>query len=128
MKTFRRVSIWIIVSLVLQSAILLYLDKVYFVTETDFSFPSGHVTTAMVFFGVLAYLILKKYKDTNLILLIPLVFVLLIGFTRLYLGIHWFSDVLGGIFLGEFILTGSLIIRPILENGRSKSGVQGKIH
>jgi len=91
-----------------------------FVTETDFSFPSGHATTTVVFFGVLSYLVLKKYKNVNLeITLASFFMVLLISFTRLYLGIHWFSDVLGGIFLGGFILTSSLIIKHVLENGRS---------
>lgn len=91
-----------------------------FVTETDFSFPSGHATTTVVFFGVLSYLVLKKYKNVNLeITLASFFMVLLISFTRLYLGIHWFSDVLGGIFLGWFILTSSLIIKKYFENDRS---------
>ena len=91
-----------------------------FITETDFSFPSGHATTTVVFFGILSYLIINKYKNVNFeIALASFFMVLLISFTRLYLGIHWFSDVLGGIFLGEFILTGSLIIKHVLENGRS---------
>jgi undecaprenyl-diphosphatase len=91
-----------------------------FITETDFSFPSGHATTAVVFFGILSYLILRKYKNVNLEITLASIFmILLISFTRLYLGIHWFSDILGGIFLGEFILTSSLIIKHILDNGRS---------
>jgi hypothetical protein len=46
MKKFKRVSTWIIVSLVLQSAILLYLDKVYFVTETAFKTKKIETPTA----------------------------------------------------------------------------------
>ena len=87
-----------------------------FITETDFSFPSGHATTAVVFFGILSYLILKKYKNVNFEVITASIFmVLLIGSTRLYLGIHWLSDIIGGFALGIFILTTSIIIK----NGRS---------
>ena len=83
------------------------------VTETSFAFPSGHATIAVVFFGLLIYLIFKKSKSKNLklsALLISVFLVLLICFARLYLNVHWFSDVLGGIAIGLFILTGSILI------------------
>lgn len=85
-----------------------------FITETDFSFPSGHATTAVVFFSLLTYLIIKKYKNFKFL---SIFMILLIVFTRLYLGIHWFSDILAGIALGIFILTLSIIIKN--KNGRS---------
>jgi hypothetical protein len=47
MKKFKRVSTWIIVSLVLQSAVLLYLDKVYFITETAFKTKEIETPTAV---------------------------------------------------------------------------------
>ncbi len=83
------------------------------VNETAFSFPSGHVTTSVVFFGLLCYLVLRKSKLYNIKLISDLastLLVLLIFFSRLFLNVHWFSDVLGGLFLGLFLLSGYMII------------------
>lgn len=73
------------------------------VTETGYSFPSGHSITSIVFYGYLVYLI-YKYIDNKkikvplmifLIILIPI-----IGLSRIYLGVHYTSDVLCGFLLG----------------------------
>jgi len=88
------------------------------VIKTDFAFPSGHVTSSIVFFGLITYLILNKSKSKNLklaIILISIFMVLLICFTRLYLNVHWFTDVLAGLVLGTFILTICMIIKEFLE-------------
>ena len=90
-----------------------------FVTESDFAFPSGHATTSVVFFGLLTYLIIRKAKNFKLkTILISVFMILLIAISRLYLGIHWLTDILGGFALGIFILTGFIIIKK-LKNGRS---------
>lgn len=73
------------------------------VTETGYSFPSGHSITSMVLYGYLIYLI-YKYIDNKKIK-IPLIIILsllivTIGFTRIYLGVHYTSDVIGGFILG----------------------------
>jgi len=83
------------------------------VLDTSFAFPSGHATIVVVFFGILIYLtsIKSKSKHLNLsILVISELIILLVSFTRLYLNLHWFTDVLAGIALGFFILTSSIII------------------
>lgn len=77
------------------------------ITETDFAFPSGHVTTAVVFFGILTYLFKNKSKDFKILYILTILFIV---FTRLYLNSHWLSDVLGGFALGTFILTLSIMI------------------
>lgn len=69
------------------------------IIETSYSFPSGHAMVSMAFYGFLIYLIYNKVKNhrkkffycTFLGLLI-----LFIGFSRIYLGVHYTSDVLAG--------------------------------
>lgn len=77
------------------------------VTETGYSFPSGHSITSMVFYGYLVYLTYKYINNKKikipliifLILLIPT-----IGLSRIYLGVHYTSDVLCGFLLGIIYL------------------------
>jgi undecaprenyl-diphosphatase len=63
-----------------------------------FSFPSGHAFAATIFYGFLAYLAFRFRKRWPGILCVALVF--LIGVSRIYLGVHWPSDVLAGWLLG----------------------------
>lgn len=84
---------------------------------SDSSFPSGHTTTAIVFFGLLVYLAIKSKKSYNFKLttgIISIFMMAVISFSRVYLGVHWLSDVLGGISLGLFILLGSIGARENL--------------
>jgi membrane-associated phospholipid phosphatase len=77
------------------------------VTENGFSFPSGHTLTATVLAGLLAYLlvrVVRSYVARLLILLAAITAVLLVGLSRVYLGVHYPSDVLGSFALGLFIL------------------------
>jgi undecaprenyl-diphosphatase len=72
--------------------------------EYSFSFPSGHATSAVSVYGLLFYFIGRKtnsLKSKMGILIMALVFALLIGFSRLYLCVHYLSDVLGGYMLGS---------------------------
>lgn len=69
------------------------------VEETGYSFPSGHSMVSMAFYGYLIYLIYKYVKNKyikwiSIILLSILICV--IGISRIYLGVHYASDVLGG--------------------------------
>lgn len=72
------------------------------ILETDKSFPSGHTTMATVFFIMIAYIFLPRLKLSGKIFIIcfSVVMILLVSFSRLYLGVHWFSDILAGWFLG----------------------------
>ena len=69
------------------------------IEETGYSFPSGHSMISMAFYGYLIYLIYKyvenKYVKWILISLLS-VLICLIGVSRIYLGVHYTSDVLGG--------------------------------
>jgi len=72
------------------------------VEETGYSFPSGHSMVSMAFYGYLIYLIYRyienKYIKWLLIVLLSIL-ICLIGISRIYLGVHYTSDVLGGFLL-----------------------------
>jgi undecaprenyl-diphosphatase len=76
------------------------------IMKTDGSFPSGHATATTVFFGMLIFIFsgrLKGFQKTIFNFLCVMM-VILVSFSRLYLGVHWFSDILGGIVLGVLVL------------------------
>ena len=69
------------------------------IEETGYSFPSGHSMISMAFYGYLIYLIYKYVKNKYIKWISIVVLSLLIctiGISRIYLGVHYTSDVLGG--------------------------------
>ena len=73
------------------------------ILENSSSFPSAHATIAVAFYGFLAYLLFEKTKNKlhhSLIVLAAIILILAIGFSRLYLGVHYLSDVLAGYLVG----------------------------
>ncbi len=76
-------------------------------SENSFSFPSGHATIAVAFYGFVAYFLIRNFKrwkyKINIFFFFLLV-IILIGFSRLYLGVHYVSDVWGGYLLGSMWL------------------------
>ncbi|MHB8166815.1 MAG: bifunctional DedA family/phosphatase PAP2 family protein [Sulfuricella sp.] len=68
----------------------------------QYSFPSGHAAFSIVVYGFMAFLLSrgKPIREKIAITLVAIVAILLISFSRLYLGVHWFSDVLGSLSFG----------------------------
>ncbi len=79
----------------------------FLVTETGYSFPSGHTATALTMYGLLAYMIstsTNKMWIKSLSYSLASVIVLMVGLSRIYLGVHYATDVLAGAALGGFFL------------------------
>jgi membrane-associated phospholipid phosphatase len=86
--------------------------------ESSYSFPSGHAMESFVAYGMLAYLAvlwLRTWEARVAVICGAALLVVLIGFSRMYLGVHYFSDVIagyaaGGVWLSALI-TGAETIR-----------------
>lgn len=110
-------------------------DMAYSLIPRDgFSFPSGHASVSIVFYGLLGYLIwrvCKKWWQKLLVAVAALKIVFLIGFSRVYLGVHWPSDIVAGWAVGLAILILSITFLAEQERfGTSeKKGtfLQGKV-
>lgn len=94
------------------------------VIEDGYSFPSGHAMVSMGFYGFLIYLIYTKLKNQkvkySLIVFLSLI-ILLIGVSRIYLGVHYFTDVIGGFVIAILYL--KLFIKYLYnKNQRIKVG------
>ncbi len=78
-------------------------EDVGYYTEKNFSFPSGHATTSMGLYGFCAYLLYRLSRTAltrKFILVIAGILIPAVGFSRIYLGVHYLSDVLAGFLLG----------------------------
>jgi membrane protein DedA with SNARE-associated domain len=100
--------------------------------EHSFSFPSGHATIAVAFYGFVAYLLVHFVRSWNLkinILFTSLVLILAIGFSRMYLGLHYLSDIWGGYLIGAMWLIIGISFSEWLrykeKNIRPASSVRG---
>lgn len=78
------------------------------------SFPSGHVMLYIAFWGLLFSLVIILFQGKRwwriALLIIPALFVILVGPSRIYLGAHWASDVLGAYLIGGVLLGVALSI------------------
>ena len=112
-KRWKIVTIWFIV---ICSGGFTFIAKLFFqrprptnavFLETSNSFPSGHATISIAFYGFLTYLAVRKLKKKKyqiLSILIGILLITLIGLSRLYLGVHYVSDVWTGYLIGLMCL------------------------
>ncbi|MCI9598499.1 MAG: phosphatase PAP2 family protein [Firmicutes bacterium] len=95
--------------------------SLHLIEQGGYSFTSGHSITSMVVFGLLIFLVRKYVKDRRtanmltVLLCVPLVF---IGLSRIYMGVHFPTDVLGGWCLGLAVLMIIVSIEDRLTTGK----------
>ncbi len=99
------------------AGITIYTTKIFFhrlrpldalITEKSFSFPSGHALISITLYGLLSVIIYRTLKKTYqkiITLILGPSLIILIGLSRLYLGVHYFSDIIGGYTIGAIWLT-----------------------
>jgi undecaprenyl-diphosphatase len=95
-------------NLLLKSAFQRSRPELQIVTETGYSFPSGHAMVSLCFYGMVAFLIMRNLAVWRLRLAVMTVAVLLnvaIGISRIYLGVHYATDVVAGYAAGSMWLS-----------------------
>lgn len=88
------------------------------IQETGYSFPSGHSMVSMAFYGLIAYWIWKNVKKTTLkwvLCILLAVLIIGIGTSRIYLGVHYASDVIAGFCFSVAYLIG---FTHLMKGGR----------
>ena len=104
-----KMSIYISLNLLCSWLLNIFLKSIFMrkrpdimlIDEIGFSFPSGHATVSLAFYGFIIYLIYLKMKSKWKYLYISSLslLIILIGVSRLYFGVHYLSDILGGYLL-----------------------------
>lgn len=85
-------------------------------TSTN-SFPSGHAVAAMVIYGYVTLLLIERaqtWRRKVMLALSGITMILSVGLSRMYLGVHWSSDVLAGYLLGAWCLIMMLVVGSVL--------------
>ena len=95
----------------------------HLVKQGGFSFPSGHSVTSVIFYGVLIYLLNRHCKNDKLRKVLTVIcgfLALTIGPSRIYVGVHWPTDVLAGWCIGGAVLMVSICILERSYYGKLK--------
>lgn len=75
------------------------LERPFYSKENGFSFPSGHTQAATTFWGYLIPIVSKR-----IFTIIAIMMIVIVSFSRLYVGAHWPIDVIGAIFIATFLI------------------------
>jgi len=114
--TRKNYALRVIVSVIIAAALNLILKNIFqrprpdilrLVAETDYSFPSGHAMNNIALYGSIVLISWEKLKNLNMKIVITCLSVILvgaIGFSRVYLGVHYASDIIGGWAFGLIVV------------------------
>ena len=95
----------------------------HLVQQGGYSFPSGHSVTSVIFYGLMLYLLNRHCKNEKVKKILSAVcgiLALTIGPSRIYVGVHWPTDVLAGWCIGgAVLLTASCILERIYDGAQS---------
>ncbi len=97
--------------------------------ETSYSFPSGHAMESFVVYGMLAYfavLALRSWESRVGVIFGAALLVVLIGFSRMYLGVHYLSDVLAGYAAGGVWLSALVTGVETIRRGKNETKLTGR--
>ncbi|PIR93421.1 PA-phosphatase [Candidatus Falkowbacteria bacterium CG10_big_fil_rev_8_21_14_0_10_43_10] len=98
--------------------------------ENYFSFPSGHATIAVAFYGFLTYFLIRNAKQWNIKInafFAGFILIILIGFSRLYLGVHYASDVWGGYLAGAIWLIIAISLSEYFSYNKPANAAVGPV-
>ncbi|GAA0599040.1 phosphatase PAP2 family protein [Streptomyces crystallinus] len=87
---------------------------------SGYSFPSGHTTTAALTAGLLAWGVIARSRSASARLTVALILLwgAAVGLSRVYLGVHWLTDVLGGwLFAAVWLTLGTVVTAPHIPDG-----------
>ncbi|HKH76693.1 MAG TPA: phosphatase PAP2 family protein, partial [Rubrobacteraceae bacterium] len=93
-------------------------------SETSYSFPSGHAMESLVLYGMLAYfavLAARTWRARTAVVFGAALLVLSIGFSRMYLGVHYFSDVVAGFAAGGVWLSTCITAMEFARRGKQRA-------
>ncbi len=87
----------------------------------QYSFPSGHAMVSMVIYGFIGYILATRYRRQQLwIISLTILLITVIGFSRLYLGVHWPTDIIAGYAAGLVWLVACILSSKIWHRYRAK--------
>ncbi len=112
------------ISLLIMGVLLNVLLKVFFQRarpdlaplidlSSTYSFPSGHAMNSFIFFSILSYFVFHFTRNKRLSIVVWVccsILIFLIGFSRVYLGVHYPSDVLAGFIAGFFVFVTAILL------------------